>query len=378
MDANILEPEMLSSFIPYDDCDIIEEPQEHVDYLSYNWKESELIISWKNISSTKNCFITNLERLENASWRTWMKSKYTLKTVTPESVNWLKESDATWLYGPLYKSSNNMLQDDLDEKFPKHRKSFNEPLRRSNSTPTSPVKPILKKRSISETMAMKSSLLHNIFSGSSSSLCNLNESESQLSYLSRSSSFTTNSSAGSYYSNCSNNISKRIRFNEIVDRCIAIGDEFIEEYNQTISTNDGKIKFKDCEYEPDNIQTIVVIPSSTLKEEHTYFDCGDLMGYEEGNEYGEDSNTFLEIKVEQIRSNFNHECTYQHDNIPSYMRDDNNSTNVDSGDHKKGKKHSSKRRSRHKHKHRSSHHQGVNSPLSSDSFLSPDISPSLV
>jgi hypothetical protein len=26
--------------------------------------------------------------LENASWRTWMKAKNNLKTISPESLNW--------------------------------------------------------------------------------------------------------------------------------------------------------------------------------------------------------------------------------------------------------------------------------------------------
>ncbi|KAF9255247.1 hypothetical protein L218DRAFT_358215 [Marasmius fiardii PR-910] len=40
-------------------------------------------------------------RLENASWRAWWKQKNELKTVNPEILNWFKDSDVTWLYGPL-------------------------------------------------------------------------------------------------------------------------------------------------------------------------------------------------------------------------------------------------------------------------------------
>ncbi|KZW00022.1 hypothetical protein EXIGLDRAFT_190473 [Exidia glandulosa HHB12029] len=46
--------------------------------------------------------IANGTRLENASWRTWWKQRNKLKTISPETLNWLKDSDVTWLYGPLH------------------------------------------------------------------------------------------------------------------------------------------------------------------------------------------------------------------------------------------------------------------------------------
>lgn len=46
--------------------------------------------------------IANGVRLENASWRTWQKQRNKLKTISPETLNWLKDSDVTWLYGPLH------------------------------------------------------------------------------------------------------------------------------------------------------------------------------------------------------------------------------------------------------------------------------------
>ncbi|KAK0547306.1 protein phosphatase regulator [Tilletia horrida] len=50
--------------------------------------------------------ITNGVRLENASWRTWAKQRGNLKTISPETLNWLKDSDVTWLYGPLHEKAN--------------------------------------------------------------------------------------------------------------------------------------------------------------------------------------------------------------------------------------------------------------------------------
>jgi hypothetical protein len=46
--------------------------------------------------------ISNGVRLENASWRTWWKQRNKLRTISPETLNWLKDSDVTWLYGPLH------------------------------------------------------------------------------------------------------------------------------------------------------------------------------------------------------------------------------------------------------------------------------------
>lgn len=31
----------------------------------------------------------NSARLENTAWRAWMKSKYKLKAISPEALNWL-------------------------------------------------------------------------------------------------------------------------------------------------------------------------------------------------------------------------------------------------------------------------------------------------
>lgn len=89
---------------PHDDTDIIFEPKNRVDYFSYDWTDRELLRSWRYVVDQKKC-TDNAERLENtrlenASWRTWARAKYCLKTVTPESINWKKDKDVSWLYGP--------------------------------------------------------------------------------------------------------------------------------------------------------------------------------------------------------------------------------------------------------------------------------------
>ncbi|GAA6023129.1 hypothetical protein JCM11491_000084 [Sporobolomyces phaffii] len=72
-----------------------------VDYLSHDWSEDDVWTSWKAMTRHKS-EIANGVRLENASWRTWAKQRGKLKTISPETLNWLKDSDVTWLYGPLH------------------------------------------------------------------------------------------------------------------------------------------------------------------------------------------------------------------------------------------------------------------------------------
>ncbi|KAK3816593.1 MAG: hypothetical protein J3Q66DRAFT_342919 [Benniella sp.] len=83
----------------------IDRPAFAIDYLGSNWNnEDDIAASWKFMTKQKNDLINGL-RLENASWRNWAKQRHNLKTVNPRTLNWLKDSDTTWLYGPLYKAS---------------------------------------------------------------------------------------------------------------------------------------------------------------------------------------------------------------------------------------------------------------------------------
>jgi hypothetical protein len=70
-----------------DDTMIREEPSRHVDYLSHDWREEDIWASWRHIVSQRRVY-GQKSRLENASWRTWAKSKYRLRTVSPEKLNW--------------------------------------------------------------------------------------------------------------------------------------------------------------------------------------------------------------------------------------------------------------------------------------------------
>ncbi|KAF8216661.1 hypothetical protein K438DRAFT_400401 [Mycena galopus ATCC 62051] len=91
----------VSTNVTPDDSSLVTLPRGQVDYLSHEWAEEDVWRSWRNMTRQKN-EIANGMRLENASWRTWWKQRNKLKTVTPETLNWLKDSDVTWLYGPLH------------------------------------------------------------------------------------------------------------------------------------------------------------------------------------------------------------------------------------------------------------------------------------
>ncbi|KAH9909393.1 protein phosphatase type 1 complex subunit Hex2/Reg1 [Xylariomycetidae sp. FL2044] len=128
-----------------DDTAVKHHPTQHVDYLSHNWKEEDIWSSWRYIVSKRTEY-SNAPRLENASWRTWMKAKYRLKTVSPETLNWLKDCDVTWLYGPLQTRQSKL--------FPNGTSNGSSTLSRSDSFVNK--KPILKKRSMSEIMLQRS------------------------------------------------------------------------------------------------------------------------------------------------------------------------------------------------------------------------------
>ncbi|GAV46552.1 hypothetical protein ZYGR_0A01440 [Zygosaccharomyces rouxii] len=143
-----------SILLPQDDNDLMREPERHVDYLSHEWNESDISNSWKYIilKKKKKSSIdqVNAARLENASWRTWAKARNHLRTVSPEIVNWSKDSDVTWLYGPIVRESDNHDKDvemgyGSDDETSK-RMSTPRKKQKDSHAP----KPILKKRTVQE------------------------------------------------------------------------------------------------------------------------------------------------------------------------------------------------------------------------------------
>jgi hypothetical protein len=86
--TNVSRPESpIPARYAEDDLAVRTQPSSHVDYLTHNWKEEDIWSSWKHVVSKRIAY-SNSARLENASWRTWMKLKNKLKTVSPESLDW--------------------------------------------------------------------------------------------------------------------------------------------------------------------------------------------------------------------------------------------------------------------------------------------------
>ncbi|TFL02110.1 hypothetical protein BDV98DRAFT_612336 [Pterulicium gracile] len=134
----------VNAFYP-DDSAVTQRPRNQVDYLSHQWEEEDVWRSWRNMTRQKN-EIANGVRLENASWRTWWKQRNKLKTISPETLNWLKDSDVTWLYGPLHTATDGA---------PPPKTSSDEvgrttPLEDDEEPCAYEPKPILKHRSISQ------------------------------------------------------------------------------------------------------------------------------------------------------------------------------------------------------------------------------------
>ncbi|CUA70701.1 putative protein C227,15 [Schizosaccharomyces pombe 972h-] [Rhizoctonia solani] len=103
--------------------------------------EEDVWKSWRNMTRHKH-EIANGVRLENASWRTWWKQRNKLRTVSPETLNWLKDSDVTWLYGPLHTA----------EPVPAHKEStLSDKLDLIKSVGK---KPILKHRTLTERLSL--------------------------------------------------------------------------------------------------------------------------------------------------------------------------------------------------------------------------------
>ncbi|KAH8704332.1 hypothetical protein GQ44DRAFT_778172 [Phaeosphaeriaceae sp. PMI808] len=97
-----------------DDIAIRHEPLRNVNYLSHVWREDDIWSSWRYIVSNAGLH-DGPSRSENALWRAWVKSKYKLKTVPPENISWLKDSDNNWLYGPLQSLSKSLLSEFMSE-----------------------------------------------------------------------------------------------------------------------------------------------------------------------------------------------------------------------------------------------------------------------
>jgi len=184
----VLLVSVTTSAIP-DDSSLSTQPRGQVDYLSHEWREEDVWRSWRNMTRQKN-EIANGVRLENASWRTWWKQRNKLKTISPETLNWyvlsfhrrclfaiiplfftssspwvaqhvlmfiyfhprLKDSDVTWLYGPLHTAVDWEPPHQVQNDSPVDKQSSSQDYCGLNSASDQPSqsRSILKHRSISD------------------------------------------------------------------------------------------------------------------------------------------------------------------------------------------------------------------------------------
>lgn len=283
-----------------DDTAVRIQPSRHVDYLSHNWKEEDIWSSWKLIVSKRKAY-NNSARLENASWRTWTKSKNKLKTVSPETLNWLKDCDVTWLYGPLQTGADKALR------MPSPASSPVNSTRLSKSNSFLNKKPILKKRSMSEIMLQRSLSSSSLLKQAAAAVQaqqsegitrpGLGRAQSDYVPVSFSSRRLSQNGGPSMISSISSSgiaspgstDKKHIHFNEQVEQCIALdmkGDDDEEpdihhSYDEDSDSDDGGIMMKRSNstrrlpplhrsatprpsFNADN-KTIAMLPSTTLK-----------------------------------------------------------------------------------------------------------------
>ncbi|CEJ04921.1 Putative Regulation of carbohydrate metabolism-related protein [Rhizopus microsporus] len=199
----------------------VQQPKVCVDYLSYQFDEMDLAASWRVMTKQKKDIVDGI-RLENASWRTWAKQRNNLKTVNPQTLNWLKDSDVTWLYGPLHtvikteedpflKKPKQTAADKLDLMIPAN----------SNHTPL--LKPALKKIKETDILKRELSIPHRKLS--------ITEANNKLHAISP--------------VILANHRQPRLRFNHEVEQCVALADEDPED----ISTDDTASEHEDEEEE---------------------------------------------------------------------------------------------------------------------------------
>lgn len=187
-------------------------------------------------------------RLENASWRTWAKTKFDLDTVSPERLNWLKESDVTWLYGPLKSAESYPITQNTSEpgsQISKNNSFINK-------------KPILKKRSMSEVMLQKSISSSSLVKQAASAvqlsgrggrrygtMSDIVDSKLQSETPSRDQvDYFTSRSTSSGGTPCETQERRHIRFDDRVEQCIAIDckDPALDEEEEESSEEEDDVK----------------------------------------------------------------------------------------------------------------------------------------
>ncbi|KAI8997465.1 hypothetical protein BDB01DRAFT_901848 [Pilobolus umbonatus] len=215
--------------------------EENVDYLSYNFDEMDLALSWR-MSTKQKMTVANGIRLENASWRSWNKQRNHLKTVDPQSVNWLKECDVTWLYGPLHTVIKDFHHDQNSTK------KQSQTVEQTSQSPK-PLKSALKK--VSQSDLMKKTAL-------------------ELQVMNSTTIEKANRQLGEFSPEViANHRQPKLRFNPYVEQCVAVSDEEqIRIYNRK-KRNSGVVLSKQKDSRSEDEEYEASAESSSEDEDDT-------------------------------------------------------------------------------------------------------------
>ncbi|CAG8071488.1 unnamed protein product [Penicillium nalgiovense] len=85
--------------VAFDDSMVTHEATQNVDYLSLEWKVEDIWDTRKYIRRRK-AQLKNYRRLDNALWRVWAKQGKGLPYFPSRLIQWDKDTDITWLFGP--------------------------------------------------------------------------------------------------------------------------------------------------------------------------------------------------------------------------------------------------------------------------------------
>ncbi|GKZ26881.1 hypothetical protein AbraIFM66951_003248 [Aspergillus brasiliensis] len=86
-----------------DDLMIEEDAKVNVDYLAHSWTYEEMWATRKHVRQLNKHSLARC-RFENALWRAWLASTRQTVRMPAAFISWDKDSDITWLYGPLKSS----------------------------------------------------------------------------------------------------------------------------------------------------------------------------------------------------------------------------------------------------------------------------------
>ncbi|PYI08393.1 hypothetical protein BO78DRAFT_441855 [Aspergillus sclerotiicarbonarius CBS 121057] len=94
-----------------DDLVIEEDAKVNVDYLAHSWTYEDMWATRRHVRQINQGSLVRC-RFENALWRAWLSSSRKSVRMPAAFIAWDKDSDITWLYGPLKSSRNSATPSD--------------------------------------------------------------------------------------------------------------------------------------------------------------------------------------------------------------------------------------------------------------------------